>query len=223
MSPQGRTRILRASALLLSAAILTGCSNDSSSSSAAATESVPPVTTTETAGATAEPTPVAPASTGQASDGSSPDGQSADPQGLQPGQAGYTGASAPAVALNESSTSGDATVAITSLDAVDVPGDALAPGEIGGAALQVNLSVTAGGQDVDLSGALATLTYGPDATPAAPLSAAEGTELPASVSAGQTTTGSFRFSVPADARDQVTVSVTVVPGQPAVVFQGSAS
>ena len=217
MSPQGRTRILRASALLLSAAILTGCSNDSSSSSAAATESVPPVTTTETAGATAEPTPVAPASTGQASDGSSPDGQSADRQ------AGYTGASAPAVALNESSTSGDATVAITSLDAVDVSGDALAPGEIGGAALQVNLSVTAGGQDVDLSGALATLTYGPDATPAAPLSAAEGTELPASVSAGQTTTGSFRFSVPADARDQVTVSVTVVPGQPAVVFQGSAS
>ncbi|ARD41157.1 hypothetical protein B6G06_01165 [Actinomyces gaoshouyii] len=195
--------------------ILAGCSSDSASTSAADTESMPPVTTTETAGATTEPTPVVAAST--------EDAQSADPQSLQPGQAGYVEPSASPVALDQTATSGDATVAITSLEAIEVSGDAIVPGEIGGAALQVNLSVTAGAQDVDLSGALATLTYGGDATPAAPLRAAEGTELPSSVAAGQTATGSFRFSVPADARDRVTVTVTIEPGQPAVVFQGSAS
>ncbi|BAW93974.1 hypothetical protein CHIBA101_2145 [Actinomyces sp. Chiba101] len=223
MSLQGSPRILRASALVLAAAILVGCSNDSASTDAAATESVPPVTTTETAGATTAPTPVAATSAGQSPDGDAPDAQSADGQGLQPGQAGYTEASAPAVALNEPATTGDATVTITSLDSVEVSGEDLLPGEVGGAALQVNLSVTAGGQDIDLSGALATLTYGEDAIPAAPLSAAEGTELPSSVAAGQSATGSFRFSVPADARDRVAVTVTVAPGQPAVVFQGSAS
>ncbi|WP_366180468.1 hypothetical protein ABXS69_09790 [Actinomyces timonensis] len=218
MSPRTSARILQASALVLSAAILAGCSNDSAATNAAATESVPPVTTTETAGATTAPTPVAPASDGGASDA-----QSADPEGLQPGQAGYVGASAPAVALNESSSTGGATVAVTSVEAIEVSGDDIVPGEIGGAALQVNVSVTAGSQDVDLSGALATLAYGEDSTPASPLRAAEGTELPSSVAAGQTATGSFRFSVPADARDRVTVTVTVVPGQPAAVFQGSAS
>ncbi|QKD80303.1 DUF4352 domain-containing protein [Actinomyces marmotae] len=218
MSPRTSPRILRASALVLSAAILVGCSNGSSSTDAAATESVPPVTTTETAGATTAPTPVAPAS-----DGAAPSAQATDPEGLLPGQAGYRGASAPAVALNESSSTGDATVKVTSVEAIDVSGDSLAPGEIAGPALQVTISVTAGSQDVDLSGASATLTYGEDATPASPLRDAEGTELPSSVAAGETVTGSFRFSVPADARDKVTVSVTVVPGQPAVVFQGSAA
>ncbi|SHJ16964.1 hypothetical protein SAMN05216246_11344 [Actinomyces denticolens] len=217
MSPRTSPRILRASALVLAAAILVGCSNDSASTDAAATESVPPVTTTETAGATTAPTPVA------AAGNDSSDDQSTDEQGLQPGQAGYVEPSAPAVALDQAALSGDATIAITSLDSIEVSGDDIVPGEIGGAALEVNLSVTAGAQDIDLSGALATLTYGEDVIPAAPLTAAEGTELPSSVAAGQTATGSFRFSVPADARDRVTVTVTVAPGQPAVVFQGSAS
>ncbi|CED92658.1 hypothetical protein [Actinomyces succiniciruminis] len=101
-------------------------------------------------------------------------------------------------------------------------GEATLPGEVSGPALQVHVTVEAGGEPLDLTGAAVTLHYGDQDASAGLLS--EGTQtLPEEVSAGGTATGDYVFSVPEDARDRVVVRVYVSTDLPVTVFQGAAS
>lgn len=182
-----------------------------------------------TASVSASATPTAPATGAVAS----PDRPSAQPT-TTPDQGDSTGGSAPAApgdagyvppetdptALDSTVEAGGAVVSISSLDAVDAV--AAGPGEVSGPAIQVEVSVTAREQEVDLAAASVELTYGDDQTPAVAFATAEqAQDLPAKVDAGKTVKGTYVFAVPTDSRDRVDVRVTVSTADPVVVFRGA--
>ena len=128
----------------------------------------------------------------------------------------------PPVALDASPTVTDGvTLRVESLTAVD--GTATLPGEIGGPAVSVTVVVdNAGDQPLDLSGTVVNVYSGPDQTPANMLSTGT-SPFPAEAPADTATTATYVFSVPAEERDQVRVTVDAAVDLPTVVFEGAAS
>jgi len=112
------------------------------------------------------------------------------------------------------------TLRVESLTAVD--GQAALPGEIGGPAVSVTVVVdNASEQPFDLAGTVVNAYSGPELTPANGLSTGT-SAFPAEAPAGTTTTATYVFSVPADQRDQVRVTVDTAVDLPTVVFEGAA-
>lgn len=66
------------------------------------------------------------------------------------------------------------------------------------------------------------LAYGSDRTPANTFSTGT-SSFPASVDAGATATGVYVFAVPADAQDDLRLTVDYAVDVPVVVFEGSTS
>ncbi|MBW3069447.1 hypothetical protein GZ998_08025 [Actinomyces sp. 594] len=201
--------------LLLSACSIGGTAPESAS----ATPSSP--ATGAPTGATTAPLPSPGASSGPAP--SQPSQAQTDAPGAgpaQPGDAGYVLPEADPVELDGTAESAGTQVSLSSMQAVDAVAGGV--GEVSGPALEVEVSVTAGEEEVDLSVASVELTYGDDQTPAVSFTSAEQAhDLPAKVGAGQTVTGTYVFAVPTDARDRVDVKVTVSTGEPVVVFRGA--
>lgn len=94
------------------------------------------------------------------------------------------------------------------------------PGEVSGPAVQVDLEIT-NGTSAEIS--LATVTvnayYGADSTPASPYSQPPAEAFPDTLAAGASAKARYLFSVPADARDSVIITVGKSAGEPIVVFQ----
>lgn len=113
------------------------------------------------------------------------------------------------------------TARVSAIEAVD--GVAKAPGEVGGPSLRVTIEIDNGtATSVDLRTAVVNLYHGPDATPAAALGQPGASAFPTSVSAGETASGVFVFSVPVEARSQVRVELDLRIGGVILAFEGPA-
>ncbi|MCU1574746.1 MAG: hypothetical protein JWO93_2828 [Micrococcaceae bacterium] len=114
---------------------------------------------------------------------------------------------------------GGITAAVTDLQAVQ--GEAQGIGEIAGPALKFTLTVTNGtDQAVPLSDAIVNVTYGPDNTPASPLSGPGPVPFPPSVDAKGSAAGTFIFAIPADSRDSVKILLNYSVAAPIAAFAG---
>ncbi|WP_144876526.1 hypothetical protein [Microbacterium sp. 1.5R] len=97
------------------------------------------------------------------------------------------------------------------------------PGDLAGPALRVLLRVTnSTAEPIDLGGASVNLASGEDANPAPPLGDTVATGLPASLAPGESAEGQYSFSIPLDARADVTVTLDLLTGEPYVAFRGAA-
>ncbi|GGF13808.1 hypothetical protein [Subtercola lobariae] len=126
----------------------------------------------------------------------------------------------PAVPLTATATPAPGlTVSISGLAAVN--GVANGVGEVSGPALAFTVTaVNTGTASVSLASTVVGVTYGSALTPADELTSAS-TSLPVDVAAGATVSGSYVFTIPADQRDQVQISVDYQAGVPVVVFAGT--
>jgi hypothetical protein len=102
-------------------------------------------------------------------------------------------------------------------------GQAVGPGNVNGPALRVTIRLE-NGTDADLSldGVAVAVAYGADRTPASPLDDPSQSPFAGTLPAGEAAEAVYVFSVPADAGDQLTVSVGHQPGAPIAVFAGTA-
>src|SRR3712207_1179832 len=92
---------------------------------------------------------------------------------------------------------------------------------IAGPALRVTVRVENGtAEPVALGGVAVNLAYGPDRTPASPLDDPSRRPFATMVEPGQSAEGVYVFTVPADARDQVTIEVGYEAGAPLLQFTG---
>ena len=143
-----------------------------------------------------------------------PTGPTSDATALPP--------SLPAVPLDEPAAVGNGiTAVVSSLEAIE--GTAQGPGNVAGPALRATVRITNGTADpVSLDAVVVDLATGPELTPASPLD--DPSELPFSGTAapGETVAGVYVFTVPADDREAVTLSVGYQAGAPFLVFTGSA-
>lgn len=97
------------------------------------------------------------------------------------------------------------------------------PGDLAGPALTVVVRVTnSTDAPLDLGGASVNLASGADASPAPPLGDIVATGLPSTIAAGASAEGEFSFSIPVDAREDVTITLDLLNGAPSVVFRGAA-
>jgi len=104
-----------------------------------------------------------------------------------------------------------------------VTGEATGPGEIAGPALRAAITLSNdSGQALDLSSTVVNLYYGSAETPASALSGPAAAELPRRVKAGGKATGRFVFSVPAEERSDVLITVDYSVETPVVAFRGRA-
>jgi hypothetical protein len=128
---------------------------------------------------------------------------------------------APAVPLDASAEAIEGVeVSITGIRAVDGTADGV--GEVAGPALDLDVRIANDtGEAVSLETSIVTVSSGQDRLPADELGSAS-VPLPALVEEGQTATGTYRFTVPVDRRDDVRVVFDYLAGTPAVVFEGSA-
>ena len=100
-----------------------------------------------------------------------------------------------------------------------VQGKAELPGEIGGPAVAVDLSVTAA-RRASMNQAVVNLYYGATKTPAVPLTA--GTkELTGSAGSGSVKRGTYVFADPRGQRGRVVITCDLTTKQPVVVFRGA--
>ncbi|MFW3170539.1 hypothetical protein [Geodermatophilus sp. CPCC 206100] len=131
-------------------------------------------------------------------------------------------AALPEVALDEPAAVGNGVVArIADLEAID--GTAVGPGNIAGPALRVTVRIENGTEEaVSLGGVAVNVSHGPDRTPASPLDDESQRAFDAMVQPGESADGVYVFSVPSDARDQVTVEVGYQAGAPLLLFTGTA-
>ena len=114
-------------------------------------------------------------------------------------------------------------LAIKILSAEAVKGDAVLPGEIAGPAVRYTIQITNAGADaVDLANTSVTCYTGGQRTPMNSLTSPGAQPFSGSLAKGASGSGVYVFSVPAAARDDVTIIVDYGAGQPAVVFQGAA-
>lgn len=112
-------------------------------------------------------------------------------------------------------------VTVSLSDFESVEGESAVPGEIAGPAVRVHLTVkNATETAVDLSQVVVNAYYGPDRTPALPLTEPGGSTLPATVAAGGSADAVLLFTIPVDQRDAVTITVDYLAGVPAAVFSG---
>jgi hypothetical protein len=130
--------------------------------------------------------------------------------------------SLPAVALDKPAAVGNGvTGTVVSLEAID--GTGRGPGNIAGPALRVTVRITNGTTAPQSVGAVAVdMTYGTDHRPASPLDDPSEKPFSGMVGPGDSAVGVYVFTVPADDRSVVTVSVGYQAGAPFMVFTGSA-
>lgn len=113
------------------------------------------------------------------------------------------------------------TVALSSLEAVQGEGSGV--GEVSGPAIRFSVDISnSTDAAVDLSTTVVLAYYGPDQVPAGPVSGPGAAALPTSLEAGGTARGTYVFTVPADQRDHVRITVDYRAGVPAIVFDGEA-
>lgn len=215
-SPSPGLRLMTAvgaTALVLGA--VAACSDADGPGAASASPTAASAAPTQTDGTAASQAPPEQIASEEASDAS----EEADDPGARgsspdPGDAGYVEPEAPPVDVSQSQSSQGAQVQV-SMEAVQA--EATLPGEIGGAAVRVTVTLTAE-EDLDLSAASVELR-GADDAPAPGLTGNDSQELPSSVTAGQTVTGTYVFSAPPAGPAQVRVSTTI--GSPILVFTGT--
>ncbi|GAA1851200.1 hypothetical protein [Myceligenerans crystallogenes] len=95
------------------------------------------------------------------------------------------------------------------------------PGEIGGPAIRVEVTVNnAGDANHDLGASVVNLYYGPDRDPASLLSGSGEKDLPDSVAAGERVNGTYVFSVPEGRIGRVIVEIDVDPELHVALFKG---
>jgi hypothetical protein len=131
--------------------------------------------------------------------------------------------SLPAVPLDAEAAVGNGiTASLVSLEAVT--GSASGPGNIAGPALRVKVRLTNGtSAPVDAALVSVDLTHGDDQVPASPLDDPSRVPFSGTLKPGATAEGTYVFTVPANDRDVVTVSVGYQAGAPFMVFTGSAA
>ncbi|MDO4243475.1 MAG: hypothetical protein Q4C85_06930 [Actinomyces sp.] len=96
-------------------------------------------------------------------------------------------------------------------------------GELGGPGVIVPVTVAnSTGEELPLSGLVATVAYGPDQTPASEVLTASD-PAPATLAAGEAIVLEMAFLVPAEGLDAMTVVVDPGAGSRAAVFTGSAA
>lgn len=129
----------------------------------------------------------------------------------------------PAVVLDDEAAVGNGVSAtLVSVRAVD--GSATGPGNIAGPALRVTVHLTNRTvAPVGLDLVSVDLTYGDDRLPASPLDDPSRVPFSGTLRPGGAAEGTYVFTVPADDRGVVTVSVGYQPGAPFMVFTGSAA
>lgn len=104
-----------------------------------------------------------------------------------------------------------------------VAGRAAGPGELSGAALRASITLTNGSaKTVDLRNTVVSLYYGPDQRPASAVSGPGAANLPQRLKAGASATGRYVYTVPADQRDEVLITVDYSVRTPVVAFRGRA-
>jgi len=129
---------------------------------------------------------------------------------------------APAVALTDTADfGGQVSARISQVSAVQAT--ATLPGEVSGPAVAVTLEITNGsGQGIGLDAVTVTMAdAGGNPTTAITLNTTDpAAPLQGVLDAGATTSGSYVFTVPADQRNPVTVTVNYSAGAPTLVFTG---
>lgn len=127
------------------------------------------------------------------------------------------------MALDDEAAVGNGVSAtLVSVRAVD--GSATGPGNIAGPALRVTVHLTNRTvAPVGLDLVSVDLTYGDDRLPASPLDDPSRVPFSGTLRPGGAAEGTYVFTVPADDRGVVTVSVGYQPGAPFMVFTGSAA
>ena len=111
------------------------------------------------------------------------------------------------------------TADVVSLEAVE--GSGRGPGNIAGPALRVTVRITNGttGQ-VSLDGVAVDLAHGEEQVPASPIADPSSAPFVGSLSPSENREGVYVFTVPADDRELVTLSVGYQAGAPFMVFTG---
>ncbi len=112
------------------------------------------------------------------------------------------------------------TARIGSLEAVD--GQAEGPGQVAGPAIRFGVTLVNGSDaEVPIEGTVVTVDYGPDRTPALELDQPGGVPFPASLAPGDSVTGVFVFTVPAEQRAMTKITVDYAVGVSPLVFEGA--
>lgn len=139
------------------------------------------------------------------------------PKGAPKADARYGAPVAAVVAQDETATLAGGLTA--TLQVEKTKATAVRAGEVAGSAVKVTVKVrNPGGSDVSLSQLAVNAYYGSDSTPATELS--DGAEpLLGTLKAGETRSGVYVYSVPADQTGSVTVTVTDAAGAPLTVFK----
>ena len=180
-----------------------------------------PAATTASTGATPDP---GSATTGSGSS-TSPAGPppSADPAPTQaaapsvPARSGERPAVAPGAA---STATGGPTVRLSNVG--HVAGVAAGPGDIAGPAIRVSIVIeNTGTSDLALNLTAVNAYLGADRQPAGSVTQPGGSPFSGTLKPGQSATGVYLFTVPTADRQDVTVVVDYLPGQPAAVFAGA--
>ena len=113
------------------------------------------------------------------------------------------------------------TAEVVSLEAIEGTGQG--PGNIAGPALRVTIRITNGtAGPVSLDGVAVDLAHGAELTPASPLEDPSTAPFAGTVQPSGNAVGVYVFSVPADDRDLVNLSVGYQAGAPFLVFAGPA-
>lgn len=211
---------LLAVALAVVLLVLTGGDDDrpggvpAASPTSSAGDPVPPAPATEAA-----PTsPVSP------SGGATPTGGTPAPEvAVEPIVADELPPSLPAVGLDRTADAGDGvTATIEAIEAIE--GTGTGPGNVAGPALRVTVRIENRSTDpLDLSGVTVGLDTGEERTPAAPLGDPSTAPFGGTLAPDDAAEGVYVFTVPADDRDLVVVSVGYEPGAPYIVFTGPTS
>ncbi|MGY1841495.1 MULTISPECIES: hypothetical protein [unclassified Modestobacter] len=227
-APTGRRRrraviaalaVLVVAALVVLGAVITGdddgtATPDGTSSSAA--ESVPTDGSADgTAGAEpSEPTAAAPEEAPTPSTGANPATPPADSAELPP--------ALPVVSLDEPVVVDGLTASLSLIEAIE--GRATGPGDVAGPAVRVTVRIdnpTDG--ELSLDGVSVNLFHGPDRTPASPLADPSRSPFGGTLPSGDAAEGVYVFSVPTDARSDVTVEVGYRAGAQLAAFTGAVS
>ena len=129
----------------------------------------------------------------------------------------------PEVPLNSSAAVGNGIVAaLPTIEAIQ--GTANGPGNIAGPAIRVTVRIQNGTTDtIALTGVAVNMYYGADRTPASPLDDPSQHPFSGTLAAGTSADGVYVFTVPADARNAVTVEVGYQAGAPLLLFTGPVS
>jgi hypothetical protein len=125
------------------------------------------------------------------------------------------------VAFDEPAAVGNGiTAEVVSLEAIDGTGQGA--GNIAGPALRATIRITNGtAAPVSLDGVAVDLAYGEEQVPASPIDDPSSAPFAGSLQPSGSREGVYVFTVPADDRELVTLSVGYQAGAPFMVFTGS--